>query len=57
MGFSLNHFKLLLIYFSDRFADDDESQSELDEEVILPKMARVIHANITGKFTFTKTPV
>lgn len=29
--------------------DDNESQSELDEEVQLPKKARVIRANVLGK--------
>lgn len=31
--------------------EDDGSQSELDEEIILPKMARVIQANITSKYS------
>lgn len=30
--------------------EDNESQSELDEEVHLPKKARVIHANIIGTY-------
>lgn len=44
----INSFKNAF-HFLHRF-EDDESLSELDEEVILPKNARVIHANITGKF-------
>lgn len=37
------------ISMSFRF-EDDESLSELDEEIVLPKKARVIHANVVGNF-------
>ncbi|XP_055301361.1 uncharacterized protein LOC129567971 isoform X3 [Sitodiplosis mosellana] len=40
-----------------RFEEDDESLSELDEEVILPKIARVIHANITDVTPIVNTAV
>lgn len=40
----MNH--LFYVYY--RF-EDDESQSEPDDEIVLPKKARIITANIIGK--------
>lgn len=34
--------------------ENDESLSELDEEIILPKNARVIQANVKGKLFLLK---
>lgn len=42
------HFSLFFLSFRNRF-EENESQSELDEEVQLPKKARIIRANIIGK--------
>lgn len=40
---------VLYLYFSLNRFEEDELLSELDEEIVLPKKARIIRANIIGK--------
>lgn len=46
--------QIVFMLFLFRF-EDDEALSELDEEVVLPKNARVIRANVLGNLKMQKT--